>query len=192
VSDLIVSIDIGTYKVCVVIGRVNKNYQLDIIGRGMAPCNGIKKGIIVDIDSTAACIKRAVEEAESSANMTVGSAYVNIHGMHVSVINNRSWMSISNGNREITQHDIDNILHTAGDIDISDDRQLIDVIVRQYIIDGYDEITDPTGMVGTRLEVDADVIVGKITSVQNILRSVERAGIQIDGIIAVDDCATKL
>lgn len=183
-GELIISIDIGTSKVCTIIGRVNKNSQLDIVGRGMSPCNGLKKGVIVDIDSTAASIKSAVEEAESAANMRVGSAYVNIHGMHVSVINNKSWLSISNGNREITQRDIDSILHSVMDIDIPEDRQLIDVIARQYIIDGYDEIIDPVGMVGTRLEVDADMVVGKITSVQNIVKSVERAGIQIDGIVA--------
>ena len=81
-GDLIVSIDIGTSKVCTLIGRMKSNTQLDIAGRGMALCNGLKKGVIVDIDSTAASIKNSVEEAESSANMRVGSAFVNIHGMH--------------------------------------------------------------------------------------------------------------
>ncbi len=183
-GDLIVSVDIGTSKVSCIIGRVNKNNQLDIIGRGMSPSSGLKKGVIVDIDSTAASIKNAVAEAESIANMKVGSAYVNIHGMHVNVINNRSWMGISNGDREISLRDVDNILREVRDIEFPEDRQLIDVIPRQYIVDGYDEIIDPVGMVGTRLEVDADIIVGKITSVQNIVKSVERAGIQIDGIVA--------
>jgi len=183
-GDLIVSVDIGTSKVCTLIGRVNKNSQLDIAGRGMSPCAGLKKGIIIDIESTASCVKSSIQEAESEADMKVGSAYVNIHGMHVSVINNKSWISISNGNREITQHDIDNVLHSVRDIDFPDDRQLIDVVPRQYIIDGYDEIIDPVGMVGTKLEVDADIVVGKITSVQNIVKSIERAGIQIDGIVA--------
>ncbi len=181
-GDLIVSIDIGTSNICVLIGRVNKYSQLEIAGRGMALCNGLKKGVIVDIDSTAASIKSAVEEAESAANMRVGSAYVNIHGMHVNVINNRSYMTI-NG-REITHNDVDNILHEVRDIDIPEDRQLIDVIARQYIIDGYDEIVDPVGMVGTGLEIDADIITGKITSVQNIIKSMERSGIKIDGIVA--------
>lgn len=181
-GDLIVSIDIGTSKVCTLIGRMNSNTQLDIAGRGMASCNGLKKGVIVDIDSTAASIKSAVAEAESAANMRVGSAYVNIHGMHVNVINNRSFMSI-NG-REITQRDVDAVLHEVRDIEIPEDRQLIDVIARQYIIDGYDEIVDPVGMVGTGFEIDADIITGKITSVQNIIKSMERAGIQIDGIVA--------
>lgn len=181
-GELIVSIDIGTSKVCALIGRVNSYTQLDIAGRGMAPCNGLKKGVIVDIDSTAASIKSAVEEAESAANMRVGSAYVNIHGMHVNIINNRSFMTM-NG-REITYNDVNSILHEVRDIEIPEDRQLIDVIARQYIIDGYDEIVDPVGMVGTGLEIDADIITGKITSVQNIIKSMERSGIKIDGIVA--------
>lgn len=181
-SDLIVSIDIGTSKVCALIGKVNKYSQIEIAGRGMAPCSGLKKGVIVDIDSTASSIRKAVEAAESDANMRVGSAYVNIHGMHVNVINNKSWLSI-NG-REITRDDLEKILSQVSNIEIPDDRQIIDVIPRQYIIDGYDEITDPVGMVGTRLEVDADILVGKITSVQNIVKSMERAGIKIDGIVA--------
>ena len=181
-SDWIVSIDIGTSNVCALIGKVNKYSQIEIAGRGIAPCSGLKKGVIVDIDSTAASIRKAVEEAEADANMRIDSAYVNIHGMHVNVVNNKSWMSL-NG-REISREDLENILRDVRDIEIPEDRQLIDVIPRQFIIDGYDEITDPVGMVGTRLEVDADMLVGKITSVQNIIRSMERADIKLDGIVA--------
>lgn len=181
-NNLIIGIDIGTTKVSSLIGKVNKLSQIEIVGRGMASCNGLKKGVIVDIDSTADSIRKAVEEAEADANMKIASAYVNIHGMHVNIINNRSYLSI-NG-REISSVDVENILSDVRDIEYPDDRQLIDVIPRQYIIDGYDEITDPVGMVGARLEVDADILVGKITSVQNIIKSMERAGIRIDGIVA--------
>jgi cell division protein FtsA len=190
VSDWIISIDIGTSNVCALIGKVNKYSQIEIAGRGMAPCSGLKKGVIVDIESTAASIRKAVEEAESNANMRIDSAYVNIHGMHVNVVNNKSWMSI-NG-REITKDDLDDILRDVRDIDISEDRQLIDVIPRQFIIDGYDEITDPVGMVGTRLEVDADMLVGKITSVQNIIKSMERAEVKLDGIVAEAFAAAEI
>lgn len=183
-GDLIVGIDIGTSKVCTVIGRVGKSSSLEIIGKGLVPCNGLKKGIIVDIESVASAIRASVDEAEAAANIKVGSAFVNIHGMHVDVINNKSWINIANSNREIGKKDVESLLYTVRDIDIPDDRQLIDVIPRQFIIDGYDEIIDPTGMVGTRLEVDADILAGKITSVQNIIKSLERAGIRIDGIVA--------
>ena len=184
-DDIIISIDIGTSKTCAVIGRINQNSELEISGRGISPCNGLKKGVIVDIESTASSIRNALDKAEAAANMKARSAYVNIHGMHVNVTNNRGWLSISNSNREITRRDIDALLHSlTEDIEIPEDRQLIDVIPRQYIIDGYDEILDPVGMVGTKLEVDADVVIGKITSVQNIIKSVERAGLQIDGMVA--------
>ena len=171
-------------------GKVNKYSQIEIAGRGTAPCSGLKKGVIVDIDSTAASIRKAVGEAESDANMRIDSAYVNIHGMHVNVVNNKSWMSI-NG-REITRDDLDDILRDVRDIDKPEDRQLIDVIPRQFIIDGYDEITDPVGMVGTRLEVDADMLVGKITSVQNIIKSMERAEVKLDGIVAEAFAAAEI
>lgn len=183
-GDLIISIDIGTSKVCALIGRMSNYSQLEVIGRGMVPCHGLKKGVIVDIDRTAEAIKGAIDEAERSANVKAGSAYANIHGMHVNVINNKSEISISNADREITQRDVDNLICSVRDIEISEDKQLIDVITRQYILDGYDEIVDPVGMVGTKLELDADIVVGKITSVQNIVKSIERAGIQIDGIVA--------
>ncbi len=189
-SNLIISIDIGTSKVAALIGKVNKHSQIEIAGRGMAPCSGLKKGVIVDIDSTAESIRKAVEEAEEDANMKIASAYVNIHGMHVNIINNKSFLNI-NG-REITVSDIQDILSDVSDVECSEDRQLIDVIPRQFIIDGYDEITDPVGMVGARLEVDADVLVGKITSVQNIIKSMERAGIRIDGIVAEAFAAGEL
>jgi cell division protein FtsA len=190
VGDWIISIDIGTSNVCALIGKVNKYSQIEIAGRGTAPCSGLKKGVIVDIDSTAASIRKAVGEAESDANMRIDSAYVNIHGMHVNVVNNKSWMSI-NG-REITRDDLDDILRDVRDIDKPEDRQLIDVIPRQFIIDGYDEITDPVGMVGTRLEVDADMLVGKITSVQNIIKSMERAEVKLDGIVAEAFAAAEI
>lgn len=183
-GDLIVSIDIGTSKICTMIGSVDSKSQLNILGRGLVPCSGLKKGVIVNIESVAASIRASINEAEASANIKTGSAFVNIHGMHVNVINNKSWLSISNSNREITQKDVDNLLYSVRDIEIADDRQLIDVIPRQFIIDGYDEIIDPKGMVGTRLEIDADIIAGKITSVQNIIKSLERANIKIDGIVA--------
>lgn len=189
-GDWIISIDIGTSNVCALIGKVNKYSQIEIAGRGTAPCSGLKKGVIVDIDSTAASIRKAVGEAESDANMRIDSAYVNIHGMHVNVVNNKSWMSI-NG-REITRDDLDDILRDVRDIDKPEDRQLIDVIPRQFIIDGYDEITDPVGMVGTRLEVDADMLVGKITSVQNIIKSMERAEVKLDGIVAEAFAAAEI
>ncbi|MCX7710923.1 MAG: cell division protein FtsA [Clostridia bacterium] len=182
-EDIVVGIDIGTTKVCALIGRIDKANQLNVLGVGTEACNGVRKGVIVDMDSTANSIKAAVEQAESMAGLRVGSAYANIPGIHVSVINNRTGINVSNENREITIKDVERLLYSARNVSVPEDRQIIDIIPKQYIIDGYDEIIDPVGMVGVKMEVDADVVAGKITSVQNIVRSMERAGIKTDGLV---------
>lgn len=189
-GDIIVGIDIGTSKVSTIIGRVNKANEIEVLGEGIDSCVGIKKGIIVDIESTAKSIRNSVGQAEATANLKAVSAYLNIMGTHVSVINNRSWINVTNEDREITKKDVDRVLYSAKDVPIPEDRQIIDVIPRQYIIDGYDEIIDPVGMVGVRLEVEADIIAGKITSVQNIVKSAEKAGLKIDGLV-VEALATS-
>lgn len=189
-GDIIVGIDIGTSKVSTIIGRVNKANEIEVLGEGIDSCGGIKKGIIVDIESTAKSIRNSVGQAEAAANLKAVSAYLNIMGTHVSVINNRSWINVTNEDREITKKDVDRVLYSAKDVPIPEDRQIIDVIPRQYIIDGYDEIIDPVGMVGVRLEVEADIIAGKITSVQNIVKSAEKAGLRIDGLV-VEALATS-
>jgi len=183
VGGYIVSLDIGTTKVCTLIGNVNKANQLEIIGEGIAPCSGVKKGIIVDIESVANSIRDSVKQAESMANISVGSAYVNIYGMHVNVINNKSSVEVSGSNHEIVPRDVERLLYLVRDVEIPEDRQVIDIIPRQYVIDGYDEIMDPVGMIGLKLEVDADIVIGKITSAQNIVKSLERAGLKTDGLI---------
>lgn len=182
-GEMVVGVDIGSSKVCTVIGKLNKTGYVEILGTGIASCSGVKKGIIVDIENTANAIRTSVEKAESEASLKIGSAYINIQGMHISVINNRCCINISGENREITRKDVERLLYSVKDLNIPEDRQIIDVIPRQFIIDGYDEIIDPVGMVGVRLEVEADVVSGKITSVQNIVKSLERANIKVDGLV---------
>ncbi len=183
VGDTIVGIDIGASKVCTIIGRMDRANQIDIIGSGISPCNGVKKGIIVDIEATANSIKESINQAESMSGVKVNSAYANIMGSHVNVVNNRAGITISNENKEITSRDVERVLNAVREIAVPDDRQIIDIIVKQYIIDDYDEIIDPIGMVGVRLEVEADIVIAKITSVQNIVKSFERANLRINGLI---------
>jgi cell division protein FtsA len=189
-GDIVVGIDIGTSKVCTLIGRLNKSNEIEVLGEGMDSCSGIKKGVIVDIESTARSIRKSVEQAEEMADIKVGSAYVNIMGAHVSIMDNRGWINISSEDREITKKDVEKLLYAVKDVTIPDDRQIIDIIPRQFIIDGYDEIIDPVGMVGVKLEVEADIIAGKITSVQNIVKSMEKANLKIDGLV-VETFATS-
>lgn len=183
VEDMIASIDIGTSKICTLIGYINSDNQLVVSGKGVFPCNGIKKGTIINIESTSNAIKSSIEQAESMANVKVESAYISIPGMHVSVINNTSSLIIPREKKEITRSDVEKLLRDVRNVEIPEDMEIIDVITRQYIIDGYDGIMDPVGMVGTKLEVEADIVAGKITSVQNIVKSVERLNIDIDGLV---------
>lgn len=183
-SDVIVGIDIGTSKVSTVIGKANSTGEVEILGKGIDSCSGVKKGIIVDIDATSTAIQGSVKKAEAQAEMKVVSAYVNISGLHVDIVNHKNYTNITNENKEITKNDVQKLLYSAGTIEIPNDCEIIDVVPRQFIVDGYDSINDPVGMKGTRLEGDFDVVIGKIISVQNIVRSMEKAGVRVDGLIS--------
>lgn len=182
-DEIISCVDIGTSKICTLIAKINRSGDIEILGKAMEPCSGVKKGVIVDIDSTSGAVKSCVEKASALANLKIDSAYVNIMGTHVNIIANRSIVDICGEDHEVTDEDIERVLRGAEDIELPQDRQVIDVIPRQYIVDGCDEIIDPTGMTGVKLEVQADIIVGKITSVQNIVKSMERAGMAVEGFI---------
>ena len=182
-ENIISCVDIGSSKICTLIARASNTGELEILGKAMVLCNGIKKGIIVDIESTANSIKSCMARAQALANIEVDSAYVNIMGIHADIIHNKSSVNISNEDKEITLNDVGRVLQSAENVKLPQDRQVIDVIPIQYIVDGYDEIIDPVGMSGVKLEVEADVVAGKITFVQNILKSMEKAGLRVNGFI---------
>jgi cell division protein FtsA len=190
VRDVFVAIDIGTSKVCTAIGRVSETGRVEILGKGTEPCSGVKKGVIINIENTSNAISSSIKKAESMSNMKVESAFVNIIGSHVCLISKRSSVIVSGENHEISKNDVEALMYEARCIPLTDDEQIVDIIPQQYIIDGYDEIIDPIGMFGTRLEVEADIVTGKITSVQNIIKSVEKAGIKVAGIV-VEALATS-
>ena len=137
-SDVIVGVDIGTSKVSTVIGKTNNTGEVEILGKGIESCSGIKKGIIVDIDATSNSIQSSVRKAEAQAELKVGSAYVNISGLHVDIINHKTYTNIVSDSREISRHDVEKLLYAAGTISIPDDSEIIDVVPRQFIVDGYD------------------------------------------------------
>jgi len=184
VSDIIVGIDIGTSKVSTVIGKINIEGEVEILGKGIDSCFGVKKGIIIDIDATSTSIKNCVRMAEAQSEMKVVSAYVNISGLHVNIINHKTFTNIVGENKEIIKNDVQKLMYSAGTIPIAEGCEIIDVVPRQFIVDGYDGIIDPVGMKGSRLEGDFDVVIGKIISVQNIVRSMEKAGLKVDGLIS--------
>jgi len=182
-EELIVGVDIGSSKVCAIIGQVDKNGELQIIGIGYYPCNGVKKGIVVDIDETAFSIKKAVEQAERMANKNVTSIYLKIYGGLATIYRNNGVVAVSGDNREISKEDVERVIQAAKIIAIPSDKEIIDVIPLEYIVDGYGEIKDPVGMAGIRLEVDAAIVTGSVTAIQNMEKCVQNAGYELEGII---------
>jgi cell division protein FtsA len=181
-GNIAVALDIGSSKVCVIIAELNKK-QFNILGVGTTECKGVKKGIIVDIDTTVEAIKTAVKQAEQMSNKEVKSVFVNLAGGYTNIYKNKGVIAVSRDDKEIIPEDIKRVMQTARVVALPSDKEIIDVIPEQFIVDGIDGIKDPVGMVGVRLEVDANLIVANCTSVQNIIRSVQKAGFAIDGII---------
>ncbi|MCR3921510.1 MAG: cell division protein FtsA [Firmicutes bacterium] len=181
--NLICGMDIGTSHVRAIVGEINMDNSISIIGVGTSPSEGLKKGVIVDLDKTVEAITHAMEEAERMVGTSIPSAFLGIVGSQVSLINNRGVVAVAGADKEITEDDVERVLQAARVIALPPDREIIDVIPREFIVDGYDGIRDPVGMVGVRLEVDAMIITGMITSLRNLYRCVERAGINIDGTV---------
>lgn len=182
-GDIIVGVDIGATKVCTVIAKTKRQNQLEVLGFGISKCSGIKKGLIVDLENVARAIKDSVTMAEKAANVKVTAVTIAISGFHTVLIPSKGKINFDGNMKEITVEDVTRVLKDAKNFEMPYDRQVVDVIPNQYIIDGYDEIVDPTGMMGAVLEVDADVVLGSAIATQSLLKSVEKAGYQVAGII---------
>lgn len=178
---IIVGLDIGTTKVCCVIGEVNEQGEVDVIGIGQHPSLGLRKGVVVNIKTTVESIKTAVEEAEMMAGVEVDSAYVGIAGGHIRGGNTQGVIAVKG--KEITQRDIDRVIETATTHAVSIDREVIHVLPQEFIVDGQDGIRSPLGLYGTKLEVKVHTVTGAVTSAQNIVTCVNRAGFQVNDIV---------
>ena len=176
-EEIIVGIDVGTTKVCTLVGRVEDNKSVRILGVGIEPSEGIKKGIIVDLAAASQAITRSVKKAESTSGLEITSALVSIAGAHVSSINSRGAAAV-NGN-VIEQFDIDHALEQAQAVAIPYDREIIHVIQRGFSVDGQDGIRNPKGMHGYRLEVEAHIITASAATVDNLRQCVGAAGVEI-------------
>ncbi len=181
--DVIAGIDIGTSNVCLIVGEFATDGAINIVGVGTSPSGGIKKGIIVDLERTVEAINTAKSEAERMVGSKITEVSVGIAGSHVGLINNRGVVAVSREDKEITEQDVERVLNAARVIALPQDREIIDVIPREFIIDGYDGIRDPVGMLGVRLEVEAMVLTSSMTSLRNLLRCVELADCDIDSLV---------
>ncbi len=180
-NELFVSLDIGTSSVKVIIGEMT-NDALNIIGVGNVKSEGLRKGSIVDIDETVHSIKKAVEQAERMVGISLKRVVVGVTGNHVQLQDCHGVVAVSSENREISNEDVRRVIEAAQVVSIPPEREIIDVIPRQFIVDGLDEINDPRGMLGVRLEMEGTIITGSKTILHNLLRCVERAGLEITDI----------
>jgi len=180
---VVVGLDIGTTKIAAIVGELGATGDLSIIGLGESYSTGLRKGVVVNIELTAKAIEQAMEKAERMSGVAIGSAYIGITGPHIGSINNRGVVAITNEQKEIEMDDVRRVLQAAQVVTLQSDRRIIHIIPRQYIVDGYDGISNPVGMSGIRLEVEAVIVTGVNTAIQNILKSIGRAGVKVEELV---------
>lgn len=179
----IVGIDVGTTKICTLVAEVHDTGKVNILGVGLTPSKGLDKGVVVNIDEAVSAIATSVEKAERLSGYRIGTAYVGIAGRHISSLNSRGVVAISRPDHEITRTDVARAVEAAQAIAIPTQREVIHVIPRAYIVDGHEGIRDPVGMAGYRLEVETHIVTGEVMAIQNLIKSVERAGVGIDDLV---------
>lgn len=182
-EEMLVGLDIGTKKVCTIIGELGEEDQIEIIGMGAAPSLGVKKGVIIDLDEAIQSVKQSIESSERMAGARINSAFVSISGSHISSVNSKGVIAISGEVPEVTEKDIEKVIEAAKAGIISPDKELIHTLSREFVVDGQSGISDPLGMTGARLECKVHIITGSHTAVQNLIKCIEGAGIFIDEII---------
>lgn len=180
-NGVVVSIDIGTTKICVIVARASHEHDIEILGVGRAPSDGLRKGVVVDIGKTVESIKRAVKEAEFISGHTIETAVVGISGSHIKSFNSHGAVPIKNN--EVRKTDMSAALTAARAVSIPEGQQILHVLPQYFTIDNQDRVVNPLGMFGVRLSVEAHVITGSIASVQNIIQCCQMAGVQVSDIV---------
>jgi len=175
----IMGLDIGTSKVAAAIGERKENGSLDVIGIGVAPSRGLRKGVVVNLEATVESVKQAVEEAELMAGISMERAFVGIAGGHIKGFNCRGVVAVSGRDRAVTRDDVGRVLEAARAVSIPQDRTIFHVLPQEYLVDDQDGIGDPLGMSGSRLEANVHIVTGAVSSIQNAVNCVNRAGLEV-------------
>ncbi|OFZ18788.1 MAG: cell division protein FtsA [Bdellovibrionales bacterium GWB1_55_8] len=179
-KDFVVGLDIGTTKICCIVGEVSEGGPqpvIDIVGIGTAPSSGLRKGVVINIDSTVESITKAVEEAELMAGMEISTVYTGIAGGHIKSFNSTGIVAVKD--KEITESDVQRVIDAAKAVAIPLDREVIHIIPQEYMINGQDGIRDPIGMSGLRLESKVHIVTGAVSSAQNIIKCANKAGLNV-------------
>ena len=176
-ENLIVGLDIGTSKVLAIVGEVNPAGGVEVIGVGHHPSRGMKKGVVVNIESTVQSIQRAIEEAELMAGCQIQSVYAGIAGSHIRSINSNGTVAIKD--KEVGPGDVDRVIESARALAIPADQKVLHVLPQEFLLDGQDSIRDPIGMLGQKLEVNVHIVTASASATQNIVTAVNRAGVVV-------------
>ncbi|VAW89153.1 Cell division protein FtsA [hydrothermal vent metagenome] len=180
-KDLIVGLDIGTSKVVAIVGEINESDKIEIIGIGSHPSKGLKKGVVVNIESTVQSIQRAVEEAELMAGCEIHAVYAGIAGSHIRSLNSHGIVAIRDS--EIAAGDVDRVIDAARAVAIPADQKILHILPQEFIIDNQEGIKEPIGMSGVRLEAKVHMVTGAVSAAQNIIKCVRRCGLEVDDVI---------
>jgi cell division protein FtsA len=179
VERIIAGIDVGSTKICTLIGRISDSGPLNVIGMGVVPSRGVRRGVITDIEVASRSIEESVRKAQNMAHYTISEAYLGISGSHIASQNSRGAVSIGRGDRPVDREDIQRVLEDAEAIAVPHNRRILHTIPREYIIDGQEGIKNPIGLMGFRLEVEAHIVTGSTTCIQNLEHCVERNQIRV-------------
>jgi len=179
-ENLVVGLDIGTTKICAIVGAMTEE-GLDIVGIGTSPSRGLRKGVVINIESTVSAIRKALQEAELMAGCEIKSVFAGIAGGHIKGINSQGVIAIKN--REVTNEDVRRVIDAAKALAIPMDREVIHILPQEFIIDDQDGIKEPLGMSGVRLEARVHIVTGAVASAQNIIKSCNKAGVDVGDIV---------
>ena len=181
---VLVGIDVGTSKVCALIGEVARDGSLTIVGKGVAPASGLKKAVVVNIDQTVRSIAGAVDHSERLSGYQIDRAFVGVGGQNVESQNSRGAVAVTGHMREVTREDIDRALEVARAVSIPSNREVLHVLPRGFIVDGQEGVKDPLGMSAVRLEIETHIVTAAATAVRNLAKCVQAANVKIDELVA--------
>ncbi len=180
-KDLIVALDIGTSKIAVVVAQLTNDGQFEVVGLGQHESKGLKKGVVVNIETTVQSIQKALEEAELMADCKITSVYTGIAGSHIRSFNSSGMVAVKD--KEVGEADVARVMDTAKAVNIPTDQQILHVLAQQFIIDGQEDIREPIGMSGVRLEVRVHIVTGAVSAAQNIIKCVRRCGLEVQDLM---------
>jgi len=180
-KNLIVGLDIGTSKIVTIVAELLPEGSLKVIGLGQHPSRGLKKGVVINIDATMQAIQRSIEEAELMADCKINTVFTGIAGSHIKSLNSHGMVKIKDA--EVTQMDVDRVVETARSVALPADQQILHVLTQEFIIDGQDDVREPMGMSGMRLEVKVHIVTGAVAAAQNIVKCIKRCGLEVSDLI---------